>query len=90
MSTAKKTQITVSVFIDQAIEVSNTPKTYNKNEKSLLSDRGFSKHLSLIDEIINFTKMKYILFIAMDLALYPFLLVLFIGKCIKEKIQIAH
>ena len=33
---------------------------------------------------------KYILFIAMDLALYPFLLVLFIGKCIKEKIQIAH
>lgn len=29
--------------------------------------------------------MKYILFIAMDLALYPFLLVLFIGKCIKEK-----
>ena len=32
--------------------------------------------------------MKYILFIAMDLALYPF--VLFIGKCIKEKIQIAH
>ena len=55
----------------------------------MLSDRGFSKHLSLIDEI-NFTKMKYILFIAMDLALYPFLLVLFIGKCIKEKIQIAH
>ena len=41
-------------------------------KKSLLSDRGFSKHLSLIDEIINFTKMKYILFIAMDLALYPF------------------
>ena len=34
--------------------------------------------------------MKYILFIALDLALYPFLLVLFIGKCIKEKIQIAH
>jgi hypothetical protein len=88
LSTAKKTQITVSVFIDQAIEVSNTPK--QQNEKSLLSDRGFSKHLSLIDEIINFTKMKYILFIAMDLALYPFLLVLFIGKCIKEKIQIAH
>ena len=28
--------------------------------------------------------MKYILFIAMDLALYPFLLVLFIGKCIKD------
>lgn len=56
----------------------------------MLSDRGFSKHLSLIDEIINFTKMKYILFIAMDLALYHFLLVLFIGKCIKEKIQIAH
>lgn len=55
-------------------------------KKSLLSDRGFSKHLSLIDEIINVTKMKYILFIAMDLALYPFLLVLFIGKCIKEKI----
>lgn len=27
--------------------------------------------------------MKYILFIAMDLALYPFLLVLFIGKCIR-------
>ena len=46
--------------------------------------------IRLIDEIINFTKMKYILFIAMDLALYPFLLVLFIGKCIKEKIQIAH
>ena len=59
-------------------------------KKSLSSDRGFSKYLSLIDEIINFTKMKYILFIAMDLALYPFLLVLFIGKCIKEKIQIAH
>ena len=34
--------------------------------------------------------MKYILFIALDLALYPFLLVLFSGKCIKEKIQIAH
>lgn len=65
-------------------------KPYNKMKKSLLSDRGFSKHLSLIDEIINVTKMKYILFIAMDLALYPFLLVLFIGKCIKEKIQIAH
>ena len=29
----KKTQITVSVFIDQAIEVSNTPKTYNKMKK---------------------------------------------------------
>lgn len=52
-------------------------------KKSLLLDRGFSKHLSLIDEIISFTKMKYILFIAMDLALYPFLLMLFIGKCIK-------
>ena len=33
LSTAKKTQITVSVFIDQAIEVSNTPKTYNKMKK---------------------------------------------------------
>ncbi len=56
----------------------------------MLLDRGFYKYLSLIDGRINFTKMKYILFIAMDLALYPFLLVLFIGKCIKEKIQIAH
>ena len=34
--------------------------------------------------------MKYILFIAMDLALYPFFFFFFIGKCIKEKIQIAH
>ena len=51
---------------------------------------GVFPSILLIDEIINFTKMKYILFIAMDLALYPFLLVLFIGKCIKEKIQIAH
>ncbi len=30
--------------------------------------------------------MKYVLFIAMDLALYPFLLLLFIAKGIKEKI----
>lgn len=59
-------------------------------KKSVLLSRGFSKHLSLIDKNNNFTKMKYILFIAMDLALYPFLLMLFIGKCIKEKIQIAH
>lgn len=56
----------------------------------MLLSRGFSKHLSLIDKNNNFTKMKYILFIAMDLALYPFLLMLFIGKCIKEKIQITH
>lgn len=89
MSISQK-QTAIPAFIDQAIEVSNTPETIQQNEKSLLSDRGFSKHLSLIDEIINVTKMKYILFIAMDLALYPFLLVLFIGKCIKEKIQIAH
>lgn len=30
--------------------------------------------------------MKYVLFIAMDLALYPFLLLLFIAKGIKEKL----
>lgn len=30
--------------------------------------------------------MKYVLFIAMDLALYPFLLLFFIGGCIKDKI----
>lgn len=33
--------------------------------------------------------MKYILFITMDLVLYPFLLIFFIGKCIKEKIEIS-
>ena len=32
----KKTQITVSVFIDQAIEVSNTPETIQQNEKKFV------------------------------------------------------
>jgi hypothetical protein len=34
--------------------------------------------------------MKYILFIAMDLAVYPFLLLLFIAKSILSKIQPTH
>lgn len=34
--------------------------------------------------------MKYILFIAMDLAVYPFLLLLFIVKSIFSKIQPTH
>lgn len=54
-------------------------------KKSLLLDRGFSKHLSLIDEIISFTKMKYILFIAMDLALYPFCLCFLLVNALKRK-----
>ncbi|RHJ83941.1 hypothetical protein DW103_06525 [Parabacteroides sp. AM08-6] len=59
-------------------------------KKSLLPDRGFSTQPSLIDKIIIFSKMKYILFITMDLVLYPFLLLLFIGNCIKEKIQMTR
>lgn len=31
--------------------------------------------------------MKYILFITFDLALYPFLLVLFIGNSIRKKLR---
>lgn len=34
--------------------------------------------------------MKYILFIMMDLVVYPFLLLLFIAKCILNKIQPIH
>ncbi len=34
--------------------------------------------------------MKYILFIAMDLAAYPFLLLLFIAKSILSKMQPTH
>lgn len=34
--------------------------------------------------------MKYVLFIAMDLAVYPFLLVHYVAKCIFDKIQPAH
>ena len=34
--------------------------------------------------------MKYILFIIMDLAVYPFLLLIYIVKCIFDKIQPAH
>ncbi len=56
----------------------------------MLPDRGFSTQPSLIDKIIIFSKMKYILFITMDLVLYPFLLLLFIGNCIKEKIQMTR
>ncbi|RHO73049.1 hypothetical protein DW083_07650 [Parabacteroides sp. AF48-14] len=55
-------------------------------KKRLLLNRGFSRHHRLTGKIIIFTKMKYVLFIAMDLALYPFLLLLFIAKGIKEKI----
>ena len=32
--------------------------------------------------------MKYVLFIAMDLAVYPFLLLFYVAKCIFEKIQL--
>lgn len=31
--------------------------------------------------------MKYILFITMDLAVYPFLLLFYVAKCILNKIQ---
>lgn len=31
--------------------------------------------------------MKYVLFIAMDLAVYPFLLLFYIAKCIFDRIQ---
>lgn len=55
-------------------------------KKSLFSDRGFSVFSCLKYKIINYTKMKYILFITMDLILYPFLLLLFIANCIREKI----
>ncbi|MBB4623900.1 hypothetical protein GGQ57_003824 [Parabacteroides faecis] len=34
--------------------------------------------------------MKYVLFIAMDVAVYPFLLLFYIAKCIFEKIQPIH
>lgn len=34
--------------------------------------------------------MKCILFIAMDVAVYPFLLLFFITKCILDKIQPVH
>lgn len=37
--------------------------------------------------------MKYVLFIAMDLAVYPFLLLFYLAKCIFEKIhnlQLIH
>lgn len=34
--------------------------------------------------------MKYVLFIAMDLAVYPFLLLFYLAKCIFEKIQLTH
>ena len=34
--------------------------------------------------------MKYVLFIAMDVAVYPFLLLFYIAKYIFEKIQPIH
>lgn len=34
--------------------------------------------------------MKYVLFIAMDLVAYPFLLLFYLAKCIFEKIQLTH
>lgn len=34
--------------------------------------------------------MKYVLFIAMDLAAYPFLLLFYIVKCIFDRIQPIH
>lgn len=34
--------------------------------------------------------MKYVLFIVMDLAVYPFLLLFYIAKCIFDRIQPTH
>ncbi|RGP10186.1 hypothetical protein DXB27_22615 [Parabacteroides gordonii] len=59
-------------------------------KKSCYNDRGF-QNISVIQiKIKNKTDMKYILFIAMDLAVYPFLLLLFIAKSIFSKIQPTH
>lgn len=57
MSTAKKTQITVSVFIDQAIEVSNTPKTYNKMKKVCYLNPAKRKAMAVKNEK-RFLKQK--------------------------------